>query len=106
MIAHEDQRNRLPRKGFYYHVKCAVRLFARLRKDDSGATLIEYTVLLSFIAPAVILSISFVGNWVGDQWTLLDSELNPGPPAVVDTSNSGGGDDGDDGDDGHHHHSH
>ena len=75
MIALDNQGNRLPRRRLYQHVKRAFRLFSRLRKDDSGATLIEYTVLLSFLSVAVIFLVIAVGDWVTDKWSSLDSSL-------------------------------
>ena len=47
----------------------------RLRKDEDGAALVEYTVLLGLITVAVIATIVSVGNWVGAEWTSLCSTL-------------------------------
>jgi pilus assembly protein Flp/PilA len=49
---------------------------ARFRKDESGAAMIEYTVLIGLITVAVILTVIFVGDWVGTQWTALSTALN------------------------------
>ena len=56
-------------------------LIARLHRDEEGAALIEYTVLLGIMLVAVIVSIIFVGGWVGTQWTALTAAL-PAPPAA------------------------
>jgi pilus assembly protein Flp/PilA len=50
----------------------ALKKFA---KDEDGAALIEYTVLLGILLVAVITSITFVGGWIGTQWTALTTAL-------------------------------
>jgi pilus assembly protein Flp/PilA len=44
-------------------------------REEEGVALIEYTVLLGIITVAVIGSIIFVGDWVGDQWAALEGSL-------------------------------
>ena len=39
-------------------------LVSKLRKDQDGAALIEYTVLLGILIVAVIATITLVGTWV------------------------------------------
>jgi pilus assembly protein Flp/PilA len=46
-----------------------------LGKDESGAALIEYTVLLGILVVAVITTILAVGNWVNTKWTALNGQL-------------------------------
>lgn len=48
---------------------------ARLRNDEDGAALIEYTVLLAILLVAVITTIGLVGGWISTQWTSLNSAL-------------------------------
>ena len=55
--------------------KYAKQQIAKLRKDESGATMIEYSVLIGLITVAVIAAIVFVGGWVGTQWTNLQAAL-------------------------------
>ena len=55
--------------------KYAKQQIAKLRKDESGAALIEYSVLIGLITVAVIATIVLVGNWVGTQWTNLQANL-------------------------------
>jgi len=50
-----------------------VRGFA---KDESGASLIEYSVLIGLITVAVIGLISGIGDWVISQWSALTSQVN------------------------------
>jgi len=48
---------------------------AGLRRDEGGAALIEYTVLLGILLVAVIVVISAVGAWVNNQWVALNTGL-------------------------------
>ena len=50
-------------------------LIGRLRRDEDGAALIEYTVLLGILLVAVIATIVLVGTWVNDKWTDLEAAL-------------------------------
>ena len=47
-----------------------------LIKDEDGAALIEYTVLLGILLVAVIATIGLVGGWISGKWTLLQSHLS------------------------------
>jgi pilus assembly protein Flp/PilA len=57
-----------------YKVK-ALELIWRLAKDEDGAALLEYTVLLGILLVAVIATITLVGAWISGQWTALHSAL-------------------------------
>jgi pilus assembly protein Flp/PilA len=48
----------------------------RFGKDEDGAALIEYTVLLGILVVAVITLIIAVGNWVNGKWHALQSQLS------------------------------
>lgn len=52
-----------------------ISLYRRLSKDDSGASLIEYSILIGLITVAVIAIISGVGSWVVSQWSGLSASL-------------------------------
>jgi pilus assembly protein Flp/PilA len=52
-----------------------IGLLARLRKDEDGAALIEYTVLLGILLVAVIAVIIAVGGWINSQWSALNNAL-------------------------------
>jgi pilus assembly protein Flp/PilA len=54
-----------------------VKIFSRFLKDEDGAALIEYTVLLGILLIAVIATIGLVGTWVSKQWLALDKALSP-----------------------------
>ena len=52
-------------------------LIARLRQDEDGAALIEYTVLLGIMVVAVIATIIAVGGWINGRWAALNTQINP-----------------------------
>ena len=47
----------------------------RFRREEDGAAMIEYTVLLGIITVAVIATIILVGTWVSGEWTDLEAAL-------------------------------
>ena len=52
------------------------RAFIRqIGKDERGAALIEYTVLIGLITVGMISTIFSVGDFINDQWTDLNSAL-------------------------------
>ena len=53
----------------------AWNLVRRLGKDEEGAALIEYTVLLGILIVAVIATIGLVGTWINTQWSALQVAL-------------------------------
>jgi pilus assembly protein Flp/PilA len=50
-------------------------LVKRLAKDEDGAALLEYTVLLGILLVAVIATITLVGAWISGEWTKLNAAL-------------------------------
>ena len=52
-------------------MKKFLRIFAELNDDKSGASFIEYTVLLGVILAVSIGTISAVGTWADGVWTGL-----------------------------------
>ena len=47
----------------------------KLSRDEEGAALIEYTVLLGIMLVAVITSIGLVGTWISTKWGTLVTDL-------------------------------
>ena len=47
----------------------------KFQKDEDGAALIEYTVLLSILLVAVIATITLVGTWISGRWIALNALL-------------------------------
>jgi pilus assembly protein Flp/PilA len=52
-----------------------VRLLNEVRKDEEGAALIEYTILLGLIAVAVVGFATSIGGWVSAKWSALCASL-------------------------------
>ena len=48
---------------------------SKFQNDESGAALVEYTVLLGIMLIAVFATIAAVGAWVSGKWTALNSVL-------------------------------
>jgi pilus assembly protein Flp/PilA len=50
--------------------------FTRLRKDEKGATMIEYSILIGIITAVAIGFIIAMGGFVSGAWSLLCSNIN------------------------------
>jgi pilus assembly protein Flp/PilA len=59
-------------------VRATKKLTIDLLKDESGASLLEYSILVGLITAGVVATISTVGTWVGEQWTDLETNLGIG----------------------------
>ena len=53
-------------------------LFARLRREQEGATMIEYSILIGIITVLAIASIALMGDYVASQWAQLVSATGAG----------------------------
>ncbi len=53
-------------------------LLERLQKDEEGAALVEYSLLIGIITVAAVGSILLIGPWVGTQWQSLATALSLG----------------------------
>ena len=51
------------------------KLKNRLMRDEKGAALIEYSILIGLITVAAIAAILFVGGWVKNAWSDLKGSL-------------------------------
>jgi pilus assembly protein Flp/PilA len=60
-------------------VRHAKSLAVRLWKDERGASLLEYSVLVGLITAAVVGTITLVTQWTGTRWTTLLGTLNNTP---------------------------
>jgi pilus assembly protein Flp/PilA len=56
-----------------------MNMLKRLVRDEEGASLVEYTILLGIITVAVIVTVGLVGDWVSGQWVALEAELQKHP---------------------------
>jgi pilus assembly protein Flp/PilA len=66
------------------------KIFARFKKNESGATAIEYGLIAALIAVAIIAGASYLGTSLNTQFTTIGGKVaNPGgtttPPASPPT---------------------
>src|SRR5262249_6425888 len=54
----------------------AIQLLGELKRDEEGAALVEYTVLLGIMLVAVVATIGLVGGWMSNKWTALWTALS------------------------------
>jgi pilus assembly protein Flp/PilA len=54
----------------------ALQLLNKFARDEEGAALVEYTVLLGIMLVAVVTTIGLVGGWVNTKWTALWTALS------------------------------
>jgi pilus assembly protein Flp/PilA len=52
-----------------------MEFITKIRSDEDGASLIEYTVLLAILLVAVIAVIAGVGQWISTQWASLSTAI-------------------------------
>jgi len=60
-------------------IKSAKTFASRFWKDESGATMIEYSVLIALITAAVVGTITLVGTDILARWTGLSGILTANP---------------------------
>ena len=53
----------------------ARKWLVRLGKDEDGATLIEYSILIGLLTVSVMGLVLAVNGWVSDKWSSLNSAL-------------------------------
>ena len=56
-----------------------IRHLDRFAADESGATMVEYTILIGLITVVAIALIASVGTWVKNAWTVVNSTLASSP---------------------------
>ena len=52
-----------------------MQFITKIRSDEDGASLIEYTVLLAILLVAVIAIIAGVGQWISTEWASLSTAI-------------------------------
>ena len=52
------------------------KLLRSVAKDEEGAALIEYSILLGVIAVVCVAAAIAVGNWSGSKWQALCTALS------------------------------
>jgi len=48
-----------------------IKFINKFRKEENGASLIEYSLLIGLITVAAVASIILMGPWVAAQWAAL-----------------------------------
>ena len=57
------------------------KIFARLMKDESGATAIEYGLIAALISVALITGARALGTGLNEQFNFLNEQLEASRPA-------------------------
>ncbi len=52
------------------------KFFSRFRKNESGATAIEYALIAGLIAVAIITGAKLLGTTISDKFTTIASEVS------------------------------
>ena len=52
-----------------------LRLIRKFQNDESGATAIEYCLIASFIALAIVVSVQAIGPQLDSKFTAVNSSL-------------------------------
>jgi pilus assembly protein Flp/PilA len=63
-------------------LRCIKNTTVRLWTDESGASLLEYSVLIGLIVAGVVGTIVSVASWTGGRWGNLLGVLNNSTPAA------------------------
>lgn len=58
-------------------------LIKRFRKEEDGATAIEYGLLAALIAVAIVLVVAAVGQNLGEAFNSVNDELSAAPASQV-----------------------
>ena len=56
-------------------LRCIKKSATRLWTDESGASLLEYSILVGLITAGVIGSVMAVATWTSGRWTNLNTVL-------------------------------
>lgn len=51
------------------------KLIEKFTREEDGAALIEYTVLLGIIVATVIVTIGLVGTWIDTRWDQFATDI-------------------------------
>ena len=50
-------------------------LISKFAREDDGAALIEYTILIGIVAIAAVAAAAGIGGWIGPRWVALCTAL-------------------------------
>jgi pilus assembly protein Flp/PilA len=59
-----------------HHAKSAA---IRLWKDERGASLLEYSVLIGLILAVTVGAVTAIGTWMGTRWSTLQTTTTANP---------------------------
>jgi len=51
-----------------------------LWRDESGASLIEYSLLIGIMVLVTVAAVTAVGTWAGGKWSYLQTTLEANAP--------------------------
>ena len=60
----------------YWQQHCAPYLRARFGRDERGASLVEYALLVALIAVICIVAIAFLGKSASSKFSTVGSSVN------------------------------
>jgi pilus assembly protein Flp/PilA len=60
----------------YWHDHCAPYVRARFGRDEEGAGLVEYALLVALIAMVCFLAVTFLGDKASGKYSSMGSSLN------------------------------
>ena len=55
-----------------------INIVKSFTSDESGAAMVEYSILIGLIAAAVVAAIILIGDWIVVQWDALVAALGAG----------------------------
>jgi len=64
---------------------------ARLRRDQRGATAVEYGIMVSLIAVVIIVAVTMLGGTMKDTFTKVQCDIAGAPHVYAAGAAAGGG---------------
>jgi pilus assembly protein Flp/PilA len=62
---------------------------AKVRRDEKGATAVEYGIMVALIAVLIIVAVSLLGEGMRDAFTQIQCGINGGTYAAGTTAGAG-----------------
>lgn len=60
----------------YWHIHCVPYIRARFGRDERGASLVEYALLVALIAVVCVVALRFLGNSTNDTLSDVSSDID------------------------------
>ena len=77
-MGHGSERDRLTKSQLGKRNTEMTKLLSRFYKDESGATAIEYGLIATLIAVAIIAGASFIGTQLNAKFSAIGSTIQTG----------------------------